>query len=237
MADHHTNVVTLDRELYSYSDVDRMLDLGAGTSKRWIDGYRRQSKTYEPIVRPRPTGSELVTWGEFVETSMLARYREAGLRMIKLRPIVQGLRERLGIAYPLAHLKPLVDEPTLSLVYELEEAAELDGDLRLVYRLSDGQVMLSSQLREFKSSADYGDADAGDRVVVRLYPLGPHRSVTFDPDRKFGQAVVRSVPTAVLYEQYRAGDPIEFIAETYELERDKVLDAIEFERQRDLSAA
>lgn len=237
MSDDRANVITLERPLYTFSDVDRLLDLSTGTSKRWIDGYTRRGRSYEPIVRETHTGKEAVTWGEFVETSMLAGYRNVGLRIIKLRPIVQGLRERLSVRYPLAHLKPLVDEPTLSLVNELEDAEHLDGDLRLVYRISDGQIMLSDPVRQFKINAEYGDAEPDDQVVIRLNPLGPRRSVTIDPDRKFGQPVVRAIPTAVLFEQYQAGDPIEFIAETYELERGQVLDAIEFERQRDIAAA
>jgi uncharacterized protein (DUF433 family) len=235
-----TDVVFLERRLYGFRDVDRLLGLTDGTARRWIDGYHRRGKDYLPIVREDHTGDDVATWGEFVETSLLAGYRDAGVRIIHLRPIVQGLRERLGIRYPLAHLRPLVDRSALTLVHELEDAANLDLDLRMVVRVADGQIMLASPVRQFKVTADYAPPEGGDtddEVVVRLHPLGLRRDVTIDPRRKFGQPVVRAVPTAVLYEQYSAGDPIELIADGYALSRDQVLDAIEFERQRTVTAA
>ena len=32
----------LHREVYVMSQVDRLLDLGVGTARRWIDGYERR---------------------------------------------------------------------------------------------------------------------------------------------------------------------------------------------------
>jgi len=61
----------LSREMYSFSQVDRILALRAGTARRWIDGYLRQGRTYQPVVRVEPTGSEAVTWG--VSNSWLIR--------------------------------------------------------------------------------------------------------------------------------------------------------------------
>ncbi len=234
-----TDVSILHRPMYGFRDVDRMLGLTDGTARRWIDGYQRRGKDYLPVVRDSHTGEETATWGEFVEASLLAGYREAGLRIARLRPIVQGLRAQLGIPYPLAHFRPLVDPGSLSLVHELEDAEDLDSDLRMVVRVSDGQLMLSAPVRVFQLSAEYGQPagpDDGDQVVVRLHPLGRGRGVTIDPERKFGQPVVRAVPTAVLFEQYSAGDSIELIAGGYELSRDQVLDAIEFERRRGAAA-
>jgi uncharacterized protein (DUF433 family) len=231
------NVVMLDRPVYGYADVDRLLGLSSGTARRWIEGYKRR-KEYLPIVREAPTGEELVTWGEFVETSLLAGYREAGLRIVRLRSIVQGLRRELGVPYPLAHLRPLVDGPTLTLVNRLEDREELDPDLRMVVRVQDGQLLLAAPVRQFKVNAIYDEisttkTDNADSVVVGFSPLGPERAVTIDPRRKFGQPVVRAVPTAVLYEQYSAGDSVELIADAYDLTRNEVLDAIEFERRHE----
>lgn len=58
----------LDRAIYSYSDVDRLVGLHAGTAKRWLEGYTRGAKFYDPVLREEPTGSDSVTWGEMVES-------------------------------------------------------------------------------------------------------------------------------------------------------------------------
>ncbi|MGL5826743.1 MAG: hypothetical protein ACRCYU_18325 [Nocardioides sp.] len=38
----------LDRAVYSYADVDRLVGLHPGTAKRWLHGYERLGKYYNP---------------------------------------------------------------------------------------------------------------------------------------------------------------------------------------------
>src|SRR5437016_3295836 len=92
----------LERPVYGFSQVDWLLGLSPGTARRWIDGYSRAGATYAPVIRIEPTGDELVTWGEFVETRFLAGYRQAGVSLVHMRPAVDKLRERFATPYPLA---------------------------------------------------------------------------------------------------------------------------------------
>ncbi|CMS06751.1 Uncharacterised protein [Mycobacterium tuberculosis] len=41
----------LDREVYVYAEVDKLIGLPAGTAKRWINGYERGGKDHPPILR------------------------------------------------------------------------------------------------------------------------------------------------------------------------------------------
>ncbi|AEH09401.1 MULTISPECIES: hypothetical protein [Protofrankia] len=79
----------LERPLYGMSQADRILLLPAGTTRRWVDGYRRGDTAYSPVIRPTSTGDETVTWGEFVETRLLAGFRARGVPMIRLRPAIE----------------------------------------------------------------------------------------------------------------------------------------------------
>ena len=90
----HANL--LDRPVYGTSQVDRLLSLTPGTARRWIDGYVRGGRFYEPVIRPERTGEDVVTWGEFVETRLLAEYRGKNVPMIRMRPAIMRLRELLG---------------------------------------------------------------------------------------------------------------------------------------------
>lgn len=87
----------LSRPTYGLAQIDSLLGLQAGTARRWIDGYRRGGKLYDPVVRERGTGEEVATWGEFIETRLLAEYRDAGVPMIRMRPAVEALREELKV--------------------------------------------------------------------------------------------------------------------------------------------
>ena len=60
-------VALLDRDVYGMGQGDRLLGLSRGIAVRWIDGYERRGRHYEPLVRVTATGSDTVTWGEFVD--------------------------------------------------------------------------------------------------------------------------------------------------------------------------
>ena len=65
----------LDRDVYLYSEVDRIVGLRPGTARRWINGYSRAGKHHDPILRIEPRDTEWATWGEFVEARILKEYR------------------------------------------------------------------------------------------------------------------------------------------------------------------
>lgn len=215
----------LDRPTYGMAEVDDLLGLRPGKARRWIDGYQREDRTYEPVVRPERTGSEVVTWGEFVEARLLAEYRNAGVPLQRLRPAVVRLREEFG-RYPLAHAKPFLDVEGRELVRRVQAEVGLESALLLVVVRND-QAILAPKSERFVDSAEY--SREGQRVVERLYPLPDLHEVMFDPLRRSGQPVVRSVPTEVIAEQVRAGDSVATIAQAYDLRPELVEAAIRYE--------
>jgi uncharacterized protein (DUF433 family) len=96
----------LDREVYNYAEVDRLIGLRGGTARRWINGYERSGREHDPILRLAPRNTEWVTWGEFVETRILAEYRDKDVPTRRLRAAVDSLRQIYRVDYPLAHLRP-----------------------------------------------------------------------------------------------------------------------------------
>jgi uncharacterized protein (DUF433 family) len=212
----------LDHPVYGMVQVDRLLALPGGTAKRWIDGYERGAKWYPPVVRVEPTGDEVVTWGEFVETRLLSEYRSAGVPMVRMRPAVERLRETYG-RYPLAHARPFVSEREL--VLTVQEDVGLAKELRLVLVRND-QLVLTDPAQNFFDSAQFNPTSD---VVERLRPVKGVEHVFLDPLRQFGEPVVRSVRTEIIAEHMRAGETIDSIAETFELERPLVEAALRYE--------
>jgi hypothetical protein len=47
--DHDVVTSLLDRAIYSYSDVDRLVGLRPGTARRWLEGYERSDRYYDPV--------------------------------------------------------------------------------------------------------------------------------------------------------------------------------------------
>ncbi|MGH3928412.1 MAG: hypothetical protein ACRDTF_00365 [Pseudonocardiaceae bacterium] len=97
----------LHRPVYTYPQVDRLLGLTSGTARRWINGYRRGRRTYEPIIRPASRNTTWVTWGEYVEANVLANWRDLDkLPTPKLRRLAEYLRNETGEEFPWRPTRP-----------------------------------------------------------------------------------------------------------------------------------
>ena len=223
----------LSRPVYGFQQVDELLSLYPGTSRRWIDGYERGRKQYAPVIREVTTHDDAVTWGEFVETRLLAQYRGQGVPLIHLRPAITALREELNVQYPLASAKTWLAADGRELVGRVQQHVGLKGPLSLVFVVRTGQTRLdwtppADSFRrsiEWTSSAD----DAQPRLV---HPDADLDQVQIDPLRGFGEPVVRGVRTEIISELFRAGESPDGIAETYELEPEAVLQALRYEARR-----
>lgn len=218
----------LHRRIYVMADVDRYIGLYPGTARRWIDGYTKGGRSYGPVIRARTTGDEAVTWGEFVETRLLAEFRDRGVSLQRLRPAVERLREELGMPYPLAAQHTLLDVAGRELVLRIQDSTRLDDKLSLVVVRS-GQLMLSSPTQTFVDRARYSDG-----VVEELF-LDEGR-VRANPVRAAGRPAIRSVPSEVLAEGFRAGESTTALAGLYDLDVVDVEAALRYEMRAAASA-
>lgn len=212
----------LDRAIYSYSDVDRLVGLHAGTAKRWLEGYTRGGKFYDPVLREDPTGSDSVTWGEMVESRLLAEYRSRDVPVQRLRPAIVALRSEFG-RYPLAHARPFLDVEGRELVRVVQDRVGLERSLQLVV-VRNGQLVLAVPAEQFQLAVGYVDD-----VVAQMKPDARTPDVVMDPRRAFGQPAIRGVKTESLAEDYRAGTSRDALADLYDLAPEQVDEAIRFE--------
>jgi uncharacterized protein (DUF433 family) len=224
----------LDRAVYSFGQIDNILRLANGTAGRWIDGYQRRGRDYPPVVRERQTGRDIATWGEFVECRLLSEFRSHGVRMQRLRPAVDRLREMTGAKYPLASAKLWLSTDGRDLLMRVQDDVNLDQDLRFVVR--DGQMLLPTWTKpsqNFARSLQWSSS-SDDAVPVRVLPDPGNPLIEIDPERGFGDPVVagRGIQTSVIAELVKAGEAVEQIAEDYELSSAQVQAAVRYELQR-----
>jgi uncharacterized protein (DUF433 family) len=212
----------LDRAIYSYADVDRLVGLHSGTGRRWLEGYERAGRIYHPVLRPEPTGSDAVTWGEMVEARLLAEFRNREVPVQRMRPAIVQLRKEFG-PYPLAHAHPLLDVEGRELVRLVQDQVGLERALQLVV-VRNGQLVLADVAERFRSAVEYDEGVAG-----RFKPDLRTPDVVMDPRRAFGQPAVRNVRTDSLAEDYRAGTSREDLADLYDLTPEQLDAAIRFD--------
>ena len=207
-------VSVLGRPLYSVSEAARLLEIPGQKLRRWLDGFTTRGQFYPPVIRPQQTGSDEVSWAEFVEAGFLREYRVRQVSLQKLRPVVEEMRRAFGVPYPLAHFKPLVDHSKQELVLGFQEETGLDAELYLVRRgRNSWQVMWAEPVRAFLEKVEFDP----EGVAERMRPLGKDSPVVIDPNVSFGVPQVGGIRTEILAEAYAVGEQLLALAKRYNL--------------------
>lgn len=213
----------LTRDTYSVAEAARLLRVSSATLRRWLEGHER----YQPVIRPEPTGSGDVTWGEFVEARFLREYRKRR-SLQRLRPVIARLREEFDVLYPLATCQPFVG-PGLELTLRTQQAEKLPDDLAIVYEIVSGQLVLTHVASQFMERVQF--AEENPRWALRILPQGEDSPVVIDPEYSFGSPTVRGIRTEAIAELVDAGEPVEAVADDFSLSAADVKAAVTFEWQ------
>jgi uncharacterized protein (DUF433 family) len=219
----------LDQAMYSIREAARLLAVPSAKLRRWLEGAKISGRYYPPVIRVEPTGSDEVTWGEFIEAGFLSEYRQRRVSLQSMRPFIDVLRADFRVKYPLAHFEPLVDAPSRELVLEIQERVGLAEHLYLIRRHGkrDGawQLQWAEPMRKFLDKVDF-DTEA---VARRLYPLGKDLAVTIDPEVTFGIPQIRGIRTENVAETWVEFGDEEEVARSWGLNVQEVKAALRWE--------
>ncbi len=218
-------ISVLNRELYDVPLAAEVLRMPPSTLLWWLEGGERNGRSYDPLIRPEPTGSKIVTWGELVEARYLLAYRRnLGVSLGSLRRFSADARGALSVTYPLAHERPWVGEGRRLLV-TAQRSSELPEDLWAMWVADSGQIMLTAPAESFLERIEFAGGE-----VIRIHPLGSESSIVIDPLARFGSASISGIPTEAVAAQVRAGDSIEMVADDFDLPLDDVIAALGYEK-------
>lgn len=205
------------------------------TLQWWLNGGTRSGRLYEPVIRESATGSNVLTWGEFVEAWYVRQYRrEHGVDLSDLRELIGRLRTELGLKYPLAHEQPFVG-PGRRLVKQLQDEIGLPQDLWVVVAGRSDQLVLTPTMTEFMDRVEF-DA-VGQQSAIAIRPRGRDSAVVIKPDQASASPNVRGVRTEVLAELVNAGEEIDDVANDFGLNVQELRDALSYEWELQPSAA
>lgn len=225
----------LDREVYVYTEVDRLIGLRSGTARRWINGYERAGKLYDPILRVTPHETPWVTWGEFVETRMLAEYRDLKKVPIpRLRAAIDELRRQFDIPYPLAYLRPYLSVHERDLTLTGDEVGLSDREV--VVRT--GQQLLGDARWLANQSALDRDEN-GEAIIAEIPADRNFPEIVINPLRYSGQPTFRGrrVSPVTIAGMANSGEAHDVLASEYGLSLQQVQQAIDYTERYHLAAA
>jgi len=222
-----SDAAILELRLYSFGEAARLLEIQQWKLRRWMEGAVVRGVTYPPVIRPAPTGSNEVTWAEFVEAGFLREYRVHGVTLQHIRPFIDLMRKSQGVKYPLAQLRPSVDPTGNELMVELKQLQDkvgLEDDLALV-RMKSGQLVWAEPMRAFLEKVEFDP----DGLTRRMHPLGRWDPVVIDPEVAFGIPQIRGIRTETVAEAFAAGESLLQISKSFDLREDEVTAAVRWE--------
>ena len=190
-------------------------------------GARRA--TAEPIitaVRPQHSGGAAVPFIGLAEAYALAAFRSAGVPMQRIRPAIDVLDVELGLEHALASRRLYTDGAEVLFDYATHAGDTPEGDsARDLVVVRNNQRVFSEVVQSYLQRVDF--AADGYAQLIRL-PQYRASEVTIDPDHGFGRPRFSRAGASVedVIDLFRAGEPVDAVADEYGLSRDEVEDAI-----------
>lgn len=208
MVDRFATPIFKPREAAHY------LRMPESTMRDWLGGGSHASVLVHS-VSPERHGWPSIPFVGLIEAYVLRHLRELGLSTRSVREAANAVRSEFGTPYALATKKIATDG--IDIFIEYADA----GDLA---RAHDGQRPIRDVVTDYLRYIEWDPQDqyAG---ALRL-PQFRANAVIIDPNFAFGQPVLASkkIPIEAIVDLWKAGEPMEVVAEEYELDVDAVED-------------
>lgn len=193
-------------------DVARHLRIPSSTLYDWL----RESADGEPLVHrvvPERRGWPSVPFVAVVEAYVLRSLRDLRLTKRRIRAAAAEVRRTFDTPYALATKKIMTDGVDIFIEHAPDDIA----------RAADGQRPIREVIEDYLHCIHWDLSDGfADRLRLRQYPdVAP---VIIDPRFGWGEPVVESskVPVQAIVDLWLAGEPLDVVADEYEMTREQV---------------
>lgn len=214
-------VFDLGTGIYTMPDVAAILGLPQAKVRRWLHEYWNAhfGKT-DQIAFSDGTGRELVTnFYTLIEFFTFYQLRSRGVTVQRIVKAHQVLEDIYQTPYPFATSNILTDGRNVLFTGEVSTIIHADETL---------QITIKEVLEPFCKKIEFDPS----QLAKRFFPLGREHDIVIDPHRQFGQPIIgnTNILTETVFNLYRGGESIDFIARVYDLTTAQVQDAITFHR-------
>lgn len=189
---------------YEVREAARFAHIHSNTVSRW-----HQNTT----LGPREPGSRL-SYLQLVELAVAAACKAAGMKLADIRAARSYFAGAYKTDYPFATVELATDGVDL--------AAKAGAELLIGNK--GGQLAWKQIIGDRFKEFDYEEG-----LAVRWHVAGHESPVVIDPRIRFGAPSVAGVPTWAIKGRWEAGEPLDVIADDYDIAMDTVMQALAFE--------
>ncbi len=231
MAEKKTSFQFIGRGVYTMAEAGRLTGVPVPNLDRWARGYHYTHQGREryspPIIGTgleERGGEPILDFRDIMEIRFLSAFRKEGVSWSVIRRVAAKVHVALKFTHPFATKLFRTDGRTIL----LELISKDEEDHRLVDLLRDQyewERVVKAHLVDEK--VEFSDG----QEPIRWWPLGEERRVVVDPARAFGAPIVakEGVQTYLLAKAVAVEGDVDFVAEWYNVEREAISDAIDFE--------
>lgn len=208
--------------IYTIPDIALILGIPYPKALRWINSFwnDRLGQKYGYSYSWNVDLTKAVNFHTLIELFTFYQLSQAGVNTREILKAHEILSEQYNTYYPFA-TKIILD------------CLRSDGK-KVLFEQKDGSIYSVDATKQFKLAfiRDFFinlDFDS-DSLAVRFWPIGKGKAIVCDPHHQFGQPVIdgTNIQSEAIYRMYLAKEPINFIADIYEIPIKKVKYAIEF---------
>lgn len=203
---------------YRIREAARYADIAAQTVASW---HGKPGGNQKSTLSSRERGSAL-SYLQLIEVAVVASFRKAGVTLKKIRAAREYLSKQLEAEFPFAQYEFKTDGKELWMDYAQLHAP---SDKTLLAASMGGQLAwtdIIGRLQEF-------NYDEEDGLAVQWRVAGADKSIVIDPRIQFGAPAIEGVATWVFKGRWKAGEPIDEIADDFGVPNSAVLEALAFE--------
>ncbi len=219
-------VTYINKGIYSVARAATLAGVRSDAIRRWATP--QASSGNGPVIRPdyTPVDNEIsLSFLDLVEVQLVARLREEGLSLQRVREAHRFISQEFGVVHPFAWQKLETDGRDLFIRWAFEDSDDL------IIKASgkrQSNIVFTEVVEPYFRHIDFSPSTY---LAERYYPLGPEGGIVLDPRIVLGQPVVAGtrIPTRSIVDFARAGDTPETIASWYKLTVEQVRQALVFE--------
>lgn len=211
--------------IYTAPEAARMVGMRSATLRRWLIGYRHDSKMEAPLWEGQYAPDDdglLLGFRDLVEARIVNALRAKGIGLQTIRTCLDRAKEIVGDGHPFSTEQFKTDGKTifLQITRGLDEPQLID--------LKRSQGVFSRVVAPSLADLDFGPGGA-----ERWWLLPGKKTIVADPERAFGAPIVAEagITTARIAQAVKAEGSADRVAKLYELKPRLIRDALAYEAQ------
>ena len=211
------------RPAYTISQAAKLAGVSSNTVRRWLYGVENPSTKMRPVFGRKNKLKEAaveVSFLQLAEIVVVGRFRQRKVKLDTLRQAHGYACTALNLDYPFAWLHLKSDG-----IHVFSDFEKDHPDASLLTLDKNGQLTVPGNVIKALELFDYEE-----EFAARWYPIGRSVPIVIDPRYGAGRPTIpeRRLPIASIYNRWKAGENIGFIASDYSLSRKLVETALQY---------